>query len=360
MTSAWAYCVRVRDQMLGLARPGSPRAAAPPSGCSARDALSWHHQDCSSPGGRGSRSRPARPRSRRRTAGRTDRWRGVRALVAAWRPRPVPSPRTGRGAEPGRHPPPVARRSHQVTVPVVEPGPGASAVISWVPPPVSAIRSGSGPRGGAGRDGPAASRSRTSDRRDGAWSDRRRGAGTARAAPYGAYRPRGQGIGGQRERQPRQPVDAGGDVVLLLEVLAQRGVVLAREALGVQRRGPRRTSCRAPRIRRCRGSSSAWTTMMARSPCGVGSMAGKWRAAPSQRGSSRKTGSPAAVHPHDVRRPLEGAPHQGDAAVLAEVGDGLGVAAGEVEVGDGPLVDDARSRRPLGERLTARRRGGGR
>ncbi|GGR85747.1 hypothetical protein GCM10010220_42580 [Streptomyces parvulus] len=31
-----------------------------------------------------------------------------------------------------------------MTVPVVEPVPGATAVISWVPPPVSAIRAGSG------------------------------------------------------------------------------------------------------------------------------------------------------------------------------------------------------------------------
>lgn len=34
------------------------------------------------------------------------------------------------------------RLFHQVTVPVVEPVEGASAVISWVPPPVSAIRLG--------------------------------------------------------------------------------------------------------------------------------------------------------------------------------------------------------------------------
>lgn len=31
-----------------------------------------------------------------------------------------------------------------MTVPVVEPSAGASAVISWLPPPVSAIRCGSG------------------------------------------------------------------------------------------------------------------------------------------------------------------------------------------------------------------------
>src|SRR3954454_20958627 len=36
------------------------------------------------------------------------------------------------------------RRSHHVTVPLVEPGRAATAVISCVPPPVSAIRAGSG------------------------------------------------------------------------------------------------------------------------------------------------------------------------------------------------------------------------
>src|SRR5207247_5184537 len=46
-------------------------------------------------------------------------------------------------AEPAfTHRPP--RRSHQMTSPVVELAFGATAVISWVPPPVSAIRAGRG------------------------------------------------------------------------------------------------------------------------------------------------------------------------------------------------------------------------
>ena len=47
------------------------------------------------------------------------------------------------GADPARTHFPDCR-SHQLTVPVVDPVPGASAVISCEPPPVSASRSGSG------------------------------------------------------------------------------------------------------------------------------------------------------------------------------------------------------------------------
>ncbi len=43
----------------------------------------------------------------------------------------------------------------------------------------------------------------------------------------------------------------------------------------------------------------------------------------------------------DPGRPLERAPHQGDAPVLAHVGERLDPAAGQVEVGDGPLVEHA-------------------
>ena len=44
--------------------------------------------------------------------------------------------------------------------------------------------------------------------------------------------------------------------------------------------------------------------------------------------------SPRAVEPHELRRPSNAQNMQRDAAVLAEVGDRLGPAAGEVEVGD--------------------------
>ncbi len=64
-------------------------------------------------------------------------------------------------------------------------------------------------------------------------------------------------------------------------------------------------------------------------------------------------GLAVAVHPDDVRRALEGAPHEGDPAVLPEMGDRLRVASGEVQVGDGEFVeDDEQAVSPLGERLT--------
>src|SRR5690606_17386275 len=47
-----------------------------------------------------------------------------------------------------------------------------------------------------------------------------------------------------------------------------------------------------------------------------------------------------AVQPDDVRGTFEGAEHDGDAAVLTQVRDGLSAAGGEVEVGEGVLVDD--------------------
>ena len=88
--------------------------------------------------------------------------------------------------------------------------------------------------------------------------------------------------------------------------------------------------------------------MIARRPCGVGSMVGE---VPHQLGPSRVVAEhrfAPAVHAHDVRRPLERAPHQRDATVFAEVGDRLGVAAGEVEIGHGDLVDDSeRAAQPL-------------
>jgi hypothetical protein len=92
---------------------------------------------------------------------------------------------------------------------------------------------------------------------------------------------------------------------------------------------------------------STWTTTIERrdsstpgssNPCSAMS----W----SKRGSSRRTSSP---RPQDARRPLEGAEHHDDAAVLADVGDRLGAAAHHVQVGDRPLVDHAqRPDRPLG------------
>lgn len=69
------------------------------------------------------------------------------------------------GAEPARVQVP-SRRSHQLTVPVVDEVSGACAMISWVPPPVSASRAGSGTGTGARGAGAAPSRPSTeTDRR---------------------------------------------------------------------------------------------------------------------------------------------------------------------------------------------------
>jgi hypothetical protein len=46
------------------------------------------------------------------------------------------------------------------------------------------------------------------------------------------------------------------------------------------------------------------------------------------------------VQPQNPRRAGEGAEYEGDAPVVAQVGGGLGAAAGEVQVGDGLLVQD--------------------
>ena len=78
------------------------------------------------------------------------------------------------------------------------------------------------------------------------------------------------------------------------------------------------------------------TVMMARAPARSGNR-------PVERGEGRLVARhghlASAGHAQDARRPVEGAEHERDAAVLAEVGDGLGAAAGEVEVGDGVLVE---------------------
>ena len=68
-----------------------------------------------------------------------------------------------------------------------------------------------------------------------------------------------------------------------------------------------------------------------------------------KRGSSWQDDLAAAVQAHDPRRPLEGAEHDADAAVLAQVRDRLGAAAVDVEVGDRVLVEDREGPdRPLG------------
>ena len=47
----------------------------------------------------------------------------------------------------------------------------------------------------------------------------------------------------------------------------------------------------------------------------------------------------SAMDPHDARRPFEGAPHQGDPAVLAQMGDRLSSAPGQVQPGDPALAE---------------------
>ena len=46
------------------------------------------------------------------------------------------------------------------------------------------------------------------------------------------------------------------------------------------------------------------------------------------------------IQAQDPRWAGEGAEHESDAPVVAQVGGGLGAAAGQVKVGDGPFVED--------------------
>ncbi|GAB3904031.1 hypothetical protein GCM10027612_71300 [Microbispora bryophytorum subsp. camponoti] len=142
----------------------------------------------------------------------------------------------------------------------------------------------------------------------------------------------------QRQGQTRQPVDTGRDVLLLVEVRVERLVGLAFEPRAVQ-----------------------WTVLFVGHerdgvPARVTDLLGghdddRAQAVPGRvdvREAAHQTGPTgivaeyrlsATVHPHDGGRSVEGAPHQADAAVLAEVGDRLGVAAGEIQVGHGEFVD---------------------
>ena len=87
--------------------------------------------------------------------------------------------------------------------------------------------------------------------------------------------------------------------------------------------------------------------MIARTPGRSGNRAAS-AANPSSPG---RTTVALAVEPHDARRSLEGAEHEGDAAVLAEVGDGLDAAAGQVEVGDRRRPEDAERVVALGRQV---------
>ena len=60
---------------------------------------------------------------------------------------------------------------------------------------------------------------------------------------------------------------------------------------------------------------------------------------PSNASSSRATTLAAPVNPDDSRRPFEGAEHEHDPAVLAEMGDRLDTTAGSVQVPDALRVD---------------------
>src|SRR5262249_50727751 len=61
----------------------------------------------------------------------------------------------------------------------------------------------------------------------------------------------------------------------------------------------------------------------------------------------------AAVDAHDAGRAAERAPHERDAAVLTEVGGRLDAAAGQVDVADGPVVEDAEEIEALGREVDA-------
>lgn len=128
--------------------------------------MSWHHQE-SSRTGRYRYAVPGGAASTPKAYGRSYSPVGV-VFVPCARVAPSASPAAPKraGADPARTHRPSAppSRSHHVSVPVVAPVSGATAVISWVPPPVSAIRSGSG-RGADPRAGTAPTRRREADTR---------------------------------------------------------------------------------------------------------------------------------------------------------------------------------------------------
>ena len=73
-----------------------------------------------------------------------------------------------------------------------------------------------------------------------------------------------------------------------------------------------------------------------------------------------RTTSPRAEQPEDAGRALEGAEHDRDPAVLAEVGDRLGAAAGEVEVGDRGGIEHPEGVKALGREVDVTVVAGGR
>lgn len=144
---------------------------------------------------------------------------------------------------------------------------------------------------------------------------------------------------GQRQRQPGKSVQARRDVLLLGEVRVQRRVVLAREAPAVQvavlvvgHVGHRVAAGVADELGR-HDDDRAQPVRGRVDTAEVGEEFREARVVAEDRLA-------AAVHPDDVGRPLEGAPHQGDPAVLAQMRDRLRGAPGEVQVGHGQFVEN--------------------
>ena len=82
---------------------------------------------------------------------------------------------------------------------------------------------------------------------------------------------------------------------------------------------------------------STSTTITARAPTWSGMLARD----PLEHVVAGQRHATAPVQAHDPRAAVEGAEHQADAAVLGQVRDRLGAAAGQIEPGHGVRVEDA-------------------
>jgi hypothetical protein len=57
------------------------------------------------------------------------------------------------------------------------------------------------------------------------------------------------------------------------------------------------------------------------------------------------------VKPDDFRRPLEGAEHEYDSAVLAKMSDGFDAAAGQIQISNGAWAENAKRIEAFGRKI---------
>ena len=121
-------------------------------------------------------------------------------------------------------------------------------------------------------------------------------------------------------------------------LLAQPVVGVAVELVALARRSP--SAARRSRTSRPRAAPRPSITERTARRCSSDDVEGRQRA-PSNPSSPCWTARPIAVQAHDLRRPVERAEHDHDAAVLAQVGDRLDPAAHQVDVREPERAGDA-------------------